>query len=361
MRRKSLVTILSAFSIFLAVSFHDSQADSQRLFSPDDTHSKIKVIIDISSIQHIYLKTKRVLQDTAAFWETDSALKAIKRFRENQKKPVPDPKWEKNISQIAQLSKKKRKNHPHLRMAQEVAEKVDYFHSTAIPYVSNFLPNADTMDFTLTVYLTVYTGAYRFMMNNDLYIDVAHERWNGSSQNILNNLVMVVFDLGFLECRGTRTEKPLDQKLYTLLEYLQSRGISTYVGHNVQDKFPADDVEDYNLLESESNITRLRNELNNLFSEAKTMADKDLWKKAVEIGVRGYAYPVVGAHMPKTIKQKLGLDALKDTITQGPLSFLKTYNRLVDDDKKIHDFSDEEYKVICADFDRRIEFDSQLF
>ncbi len=246
-------------------------------------------------------------------------------------------------------------------MAREVAEKIDYFHSTAIPYVSNFLPDADTMDFTLTVYLTVYTGAYRFMMSNNLYIDVAHERWNGSSQNILNNLVMVVFDLGFLECRGTRTEKPLDQKLYSLLEYLQSRGIATYVGYNALDKFPVEGVEYYDLLENESECTRLRNKLNDLFSEAKTMADKDLRKKAVEIGVRGYAYPVVGAHMAKTIEEKLGLDGLKTTITQGPLSFLKTYNRLVDDDKKIHDFSDEEYKVICAGFDRRIEFDSELF
>ena len=178
------------------------------------------------------------------------------------------------------------------------------------------------------------------MMNNDLFIDVAHERWHGSSQNILNNLVMVVFDLGFLECRGARTEKPLDQKLYSLLEYLQNRGIATYVGYKALDTFPADDVEDYNLLESESDVTRLRNNLNGLFSEAKTMADKDLRKKAVEIGVRGRAYTVVGAYMAKTIEEKLGLDALKDTVTQGPLTFLKTYNRLVDDDKKIHDLED---------------------
>ncbi|NIN00380.1 MAG: hypothetical protein GTO24_20555 [candidate division Zixibacteria bacterium] len=342
MKQRPIDAFLSAFLIFLAVSFHHSHADSRDRSSSSKTTAAIKVIIDTSSIQKIYLKTDEVLQDTAAFWETESALKVIKRFRERQKRPVPDPKWEKNISQIAQLSKKKRKNHPHLRMAQEVAEKIDYFHSTAIPYVSNFLPNADKMDFTLTVYLTVYTGAYRFMMSNDLYIDVAHERWKGSSQNILNNLVMVVFDLGFLECRGTRTEKPLDQKLYTLLEYLQGRGISTYVGYKALDKFPVEGVEYYNLLESESECTRIRNKLNDLFSKAKTMADKDLRKKAVEIGVRGYAYPVVGAYMAKTIEEKLGLDALKDTITQGPLSFLKTYNRLVDDDKKIHDFGDEE-------------------
>jgi predicted alpha/beta superfamily hydrolase len=360
MRRKSLVTILLAFSIFLAVSFHDSQADSRYLFSLDNTNSRIKVIIDTSSIKHIYLKTKEIMQDTAAFWETDSALKAIKRFREKQNRPVPDPKWEKKISQIAKLSKKKRQNHPHFRMAQEVAEKAEFFRSTAIPHVSTFLPDADTMDFTLTVYLTAHTGAYRFMMNNDLYIDVAHERWNGNSQNILNNLVMVVYDIGFLECRGTRTEKPLDQKLYTLLEYLQSRGIATYVGYKALDKFPVEGVEYYNLLESESECTRLRDELNDLFSKAKIMADKDLWKKAVEIGVRGYAYPVVGAYMAKTIEEKLGLDALKDTITQGPLSFLKTYNRLVDVDKKIHDFGDEEYRVKNHVFGHRIEFDSDL-
>jgi len=360
MKLKSIAVFLSVLLIFLAVALQWSQADSGNRFSLDDTHSKIKVRIDISSIKNIYLETKEILKDTAAYWETDSALKAIKRFREKQNRPVPDPEWEKNISQIAQLSKNKRKNHPHLRMAREVAEKADFFRSTAIPYVSTFLPSADKMDFTLTVYLTAHTRAYRFMMNNELFIDVAHERWKGSSQNILNNLVMVVFDLGFLECRETRTEKPLDQKLYTLLEYLQSRGISTYVGYKALDKFPVEDVEYYILLENESDCTRIRNKLNDLFSKAKTMADKDLRKKAVEIGVRGYAYPVVGAYMAKTIEEKLGMDALKDTITQGPLSFLKTYNRLVDDDKKIHDFSDEEYRLKDHVFGKHIEFDSDV-
>jgi predicted alpha/beta superfamily hydrolase len=198
------------------------------------------------------------------------------------------------------------------------------------------------------------------MMNNDLFIDVAHEKWKGSGKNILNNLVKVVFDLGFRECSGARTEKPLDQKIYTLLEYLQIRGIATYVGYKAQDKFPAEGVEDYYLLESESDRTRLRNKLNDLFSKAKTMADKDLRKKAVEIGVRGSAYPVVGAYMAKTIEEKLGREGLKDTITQGPLSFLKTYNRLVDDDKRIHDFEDEEYRKKDHFFGHRIEFDSKV-
>lgn len=360
MRQRSFAAIFSAFSIFLAVAFHNSQADSRRLFSSDGTNAKIKVIIDTSSIKHIYLKTEEILQDTAAFWQTDSALKAIKRIREKLNRPVPDPKWEKNISQIAKLTKKGRQNHPHLRMALEVAEKADYFNSTAIPYVSTFLPNADKMDFTLTVYLTAYSGAYRFMMNNDLFIDLAHEKWNSSSKNVLNNLVKVVFDLGFRECRRTRTEKPLDQKIYTLLEYLQIRGIATYVGYKALDKFPAESVKDYNLLESESDGTRLRNKLNDLFLKARRLSDEDLRKKAVEIGVRGMAYPVVGAYMAKIIEEKLGRKDLKDTITQGPLSFLKTYNRLVGDDKKIHDFGDEEYRVKDHVFGQRIEFDSKV-
>ncbi len=341
MRRKSLVTILLAFSIFLAVFFHESKADSRRLFSSDDTNSNLKVIIDTSSIKHIYLKTKKILRDTATFWETDSTFKVLKQFREKRNRPVPVHEWEKNISQISKLSKKKRRNHPHLRMALEVAEKADYFNSTAIPHVSSFLPNADKMDFTLTVHLTAHSGAYRFMLNNDLFIDVAHERWNGSSKNILNNLAMVVFDLGFRACRETRTEKPLNQKLYALLEYLQRRGISTYVGYKAQDKFPAEGVEDYNLLKSESDVIQLRKKLNGLFLEASTLTDKDLREKGVEIGVRGKAYPVVGAHMAQTIEKKLGLDALKETITQGPLSFLKTYNSLVDDNNKIHDFGEK--------------------
>jgi hypothetical protein len=99
--------------------------------------------------------------------------------------------------------------------------------------------------------------------------------------------------------------------------------------------------------------------LNDLFLKANTLTDKELRKKTVEIGIRGKAYPVVGAHMAQTIEAKLGLDALKETITQGPLSFLKTYNSLVDDDKKIHDFEEEKIRIKNHVFGQCIEFESK--
>jgi hypothetical protein len=55
MKQRSFAAIFSAFSIFFAVSLYNGRADARHLFSPDEAEAKIKIIIDTSSIKHIYL------------------------------------------------------------------------------------------------------------------------------------------------------------------------------------------------------------------------------------------------------------------------------------------------------------------
>ena len=54
MKQKSFVSFLSVFLIFLAVIFLCTHTDARRLSAPDDTNTKIKVIIDTSSIKKIH-------------------------------------------------------------------------------------------------------------------------------------------------------------------------------------------------------------------------------------------------------------------------------------------------------------------
>jgi hypothetical protein len=49
--------------------------------------------------------------------------------------------------------------------------------------------------------------------------------------------------------------------------------------------------------------------------------------------MRGYY--VVGAHMGGTIDRALGREALINTIRQGPVSFVRTYNTLVPEEERV--------------------------
>ena len=148
-----------------------------------------------------------ILRDPAGFWESDVAYRSIKAFRERMNRPVTDPEWVTQIARTAELSLDEREKDPHLRAALFVEEEIEILNAIAIPFATSFLPNPEELDFTVTVILTAYTGSYRFMMNDTLYVDVAHPRWNGDGRRILNNLVSVIFDTGYHRSVEKRTEE----------------------------------------------------------------------------------------------------------------------------------------------------------
>lgn len=122
------------------------------------------------------------------------------------------------------------------------------------------------------------------------------------------------------------------------------RGMDTYVGYKALHLFPADDISEYTMLESDSEVIRLRDMLNNVFSMAITMPEDDLRKSASKIGIGDKAYLVVGAYMAKTIEEKLGRKGLIDILAKGPWSFVQTYNGLVKSDEKIYEFKSDSSK-----------------
>ena len=336
------ISISALLLLFLLPGFNVSAKDPIRT---DDVCTKSKVAFDKSSLEYIFLHAEDILLNPEAFWENDSAYKVIKKILTGLKRPIPYDRWKKNISTIAKLSKEERQKNPYFLVASEAVEKADYFNSTAIPYVCSYFPKASELDISFTVCLTAYTRAYRTMYENDLIIDVAHSKWGGSSKKILNNLVRVLFDVGYRKIRNLRIEEPLNNKIYKLLENMYMRGMATYVGYKALHLFPAADIPEYTMLENPSDVARLRNNLNNVFSNAKTMPEDDLRKSANKIGIRGKAYLVVGAYMAKTIEEKRGRKGLVDTLTKGPWSFVQTYNSLVKNNEKIFEFEGDNSKL----------------
>lgn len=333
------VLIISTFS--LLGSLQESEVNAEQLSPPDETCSKSEVRFDTSSLKYIFLHTEEILSNPKAFWESDNAYKNVARMYSYMKREIPYEDWTQRIIEAAKSTKEERKANQYYLLAGEIEEQAEFFNSNAIPLVCSYLPTTSEPDISFVVYFTAYTGSYRFMYENNLIIDVTHERWNGSSKKMLNNLVRVAFDEGYRKCRDFRTEEPLDNKLYSLLGYLQLQGISTYVGHQALDQFPAENIQDYSLFENPSEVTLLRNKLNDLFLKADTMSENDLRKSSVKIGIRGHAYPAVGAHMAKTIEGKLGRATLIDTIAKGPRSFVQTYNSVAEEDEKIFEFDIE--------------------
>jgi tetratricopeptide (TPR) repeat protein len=122
-----------------------------------------------------------------------------------------------------------------------------------------------------------------------------------------------------------------------MLSDFQNEGITTYMAYKAQAFFPAKYENDYNLLENKDTVFELLSNLNTLFKNAVSIAVDQLQKKSWELGVEERGYYVVGAYMAQIIDEKKGRDELIETILKGPITFIRTYNALVDKNKQIYE------------------------
>jgi hypothetical protein len=126
-----------------------------------------------------------------------------------------------------------------------------------------------------------------------------------------------------------------DSVIYQIYNDIQNEGIATYVGYKGLKEFPhcRTDMlkDDYKLFENHEELNALLNKMNEVFKIASILGEKKLKDSLWQVGSTDRAYYVVGCYMTKTIDEKLGRDALVETISKGPQSFLRTYNSLVDE------------------------------
>ena len=116
---------------------------------------------------------------------------------------------------------------------------------------------------------------------------------------------------------------------------LQYEGMATYVAFRALEMFPAPEFEDYQMLADADDRSRLRRRLNSLFARARSYTPEKLQKTAWRIGVQERAHYVIGGFMAQTIDEKLGRQALVETISEGPRSFIQKYNSVAAEDMKI--------------------------
>ncbi|MFX0114731.1 MAG: DUF5700 domain-containing putative Zn-dependent protease [Candidatus Hodarchaeota archaeon] len=296
----------------------------------------MKSIITLSTrtLEKIVNSPEIILENWEAFWEDERPQKLTKLWAEGVKYAIPFDEWKLKFQKWADLSLEARKNHIFMKNTHKIVESKEIFRQKALPLICAYLPGE--VDIDVTIHFTAFIPSNAFAWQ-DIVISVNAPHWNDNPDNVLNILVHEIFHAGYSFCRELRSEEPLeDESVYRMLDNFQSEGICTYVGYQALEAFPAPDEKDYQLLDNILDVQRLLKDLNEVFSKVRDLSTEDLQKLAWEKCVIGRAYYVVGAYMCKIIEEKEGREALIQTLTTGPLSFIKRYNSLVNEELEIN-------------------------
>ena len=275
-----------------------------------------------------------MIEEGGSFWQNEKPMRYTQIWAEAVNVRIPYMRWWVQVVVPTDLTQEKRRTHPMLVMTDSIIAVQGDFLAEAIPHVCSFLP--DTIDISIPVYFTAYVPRLSFV-SGGVVINVSATYWKGNVENILNNLTHEIFHVGYSHTRPRRTEAALEnEQVYGMLDALQNEGTATYVGYLADQTFPAPDEVDYRLLQSPEDVSRLLAEVNALFAQVGVVSEEELQQLSWRKGVTDRGYYIVGAHMAQTIDVQLGRDALKRTLTDGPVAFVTLYNSLVPEDSRVH-------------------------
>jgi len=292
-----------------------------------------EVVLETSTLEKIVRYPEAVIEEGGAFWQNEKALIYTKAWSEGTNVRINYIRWWAQVGQLKELGEDERSRHPLLLMTDSIVAVRDDFLTRAIPHICSFLP--EDLDISIPVHFAAFIPPRSFV-SGGVVINVSASYWKGNVENILNNLTHEIFHVGYSHTRPGRTETALaDRRLYDMLDALQNEGMATYVGYTAASLFPAPDEVDYRLLEDPGNVADLLEEVNDLFAKVGNVSDEELQRLAWRKGVTDRGYYIVGAHMARTIDGRLGRAALIETLSAGPVSFVRTYNSLVDRDMRV--------------------------
>ena len=301
------------------------------------------VDINTASIEKLLLQPEEILKNPDVFWKTDSAFILADGWHKGAGIPKDHKnyynKWIDFLKNQSNLSKAEREQNFAFQQLKKLKSKVEYFDSMSIPLLNSFMPK-NNLTFKTTVYITTKTLAFGFMHNGQVIIDILSPFYKNDIEKIYNTITHECFHIGYGYNRYHRKEIELDNFFIynTMLDALQNEGIATYLGFLATDFFPVENHMDYVQLKDFARIQYHLDEINMLFAEAEVLPLDSLKKKSWKVGIDNRTYYVIGAYMAATIDSLLGREALVNTISEGPLNFLETYNNLVSSDKKIISF-----------------------
>lgn len=313
--------------------------------SSDNPEGAWNIYFDTQSIEHILLKPETILVNPELFWKTDRAYQLADNWHRNTKidKNTKDyyNKWLSFLKEQATLPIEERKKGSAFTYLDSLTPFIKKYNTLSIAHIRKFLPE-NNISFDAGIFITTKTFPYAFMTSGNIVIDVLSPKFNMDSNFIFNLLTHEAFHLGYGYNRYLRNETPLeDEFIYnTQLDSLQNEGMAVYMAYKAQDFFPCPKEQDYVFLEDPAEVAKRLQWINEILKDAdeKTLSKEKIREKSWDRGVTQRAYYVAGAHMARTIDEKLGRDALIKTVSDGPISFVSCYNSIADEKVKVYPF-----------------------
>ena len=297
------------------------------------------VHFDISSIETIFNDPQWVIDNYEQFSKGDMAYQLADAWHRASNYPKEPDSWKEQMEDLAAKMKAERLKDPGFKLATDLYEKKDLFQKKAVAHVESFLPNLDKTHEETTIYITAYTVPYSFMIQGNSVLDTTSPHWKGDLNFALNETAHELFHVGYALNRKYRKEGALESDFEnSLLEQLHNEGIATYVGYTIQKLFPCQEP-DQTMMDNPDAVREKIAMVNNIFRGVDILSLEEMEKISWDDGIMARAYYVAGGHMARTIDQELGREALVETIAQGPLFFVDTYNSLVTSDRQIVRFA----------------------
>ena len=333
--RLLFISIALVFIVSLILSVQENQKKEEgNLF----LQSKIR--FDNSSLEKIVLHPESILDDPEAFWKNDPAYKLYGLWHQFASYPVDMDQWKKNLQPFIDTPENERHHNSQLLLSKKMLkeENEKSFNKRAVPFLYSFLPeNCPPID--ATIYFTTAILTNGFQMDDDVVI-------YGENADKENLFIHELFHRCQRACKTIIPEHEYDNnELDQIYLLLWIEGTATYVGYKALNEFPSVDPllqKDYKLIEDTMSFNRLLQKLNEIFVSASKIdtnsnEQNELQKRLMKTGVMDRAFYVVGYHMASIIDEKLGRNALRETLLYGPQYYIQKYNSLVDAEYKIFD------------------------
>jgi hypothetical protein len=288
-----------------------------------------QITFDTAALELLVNEPAAVLKDPEAFWTSHRAQLLTRRWMKMVGYKFSPEDWRNEVAAWARLTPAGRREHALVKMCDEIVRARESFARLALGHLCSFA--AAETDLSCTIRFTAFIPPNAFAVE-DIVVNVGHRSWRGNPDNVLNTMVHEVGHVvhsGFRELGGW--DKNREGRWLKTLDNLQAEGFCTYLGFRAQEIYPAPDVTDYVLAADHAAVERLFGDLRLILAAARdeTITADDFSRLSWDKGVKGRAYYVAGMRMCQAIDERMGRDALLQSILAGPPAWLELARQLL--------------------------------
>ncbi|RLI09322.1 hypothetical protein DRO42_04505 [Candidatus Bathyarchaeota archaeon] len=286
---------------------------------------KSKIEFNTEALEKIVFEPEWVLKNQERFWEAYPAQRYTLDWAKQVKYEIDFEDWRNRIQGWSELTPEQRQSRLFLKNTRRIIEGRQRFIDKALPHLCSYLP--EDADLGIRVYFTAFIPPRAFAMG-EIVINVAATYWNDNPDNILNALVHELFHVGYSYCEEQSDRAyPEDDQRIGILRNIHNEGMCTYVAYKAREIFPAPDEKDFQYLDDPEQVREHLRNVDMILSKIGKVPREELDKLAWDRGVIGRSFYVAGARMCGVIEERLGRQALIQTMYDGPESFFELYNK----------------------------------